>query len=411
VPVVVRGEAVGVLEVHWTRAVSIGPDTVALCSAIAEQAAVALENARLYADAAARAERDGLTGLLNHRVLLDTLDEALRPTPAAPCALLLLDVDNFKLFNDTYGHQVGDAVLVQIAAVLRGACRHGDVAGRYGGDEFALLLRGASAVDARAVAQRLRSAVQMLPHVTSDGTIIPLSVSVGVACAPQDGQTRQELVAVADKTMYAAKRGSRREVRLRHAADLLGDSPFGVLEGLVRAVDAKDRYTREHSEDVTRLALLLAGALGLGVEERRVLAIAGPLHDVGKIAVPDRILRKPGKLTAAEYDAIKRHVTHGVAIIRGVLEDAAVVDAVAHHHERWDGCGYPSGVAGPQTPRLGRIMQVADAVSAMMMDRPYRQGLPWARVVEELRRGAGTQFDPELVAAFIAGCTYMQAAS
>src|SRR5207244_13119276 len=120
------------------------------------------------------------------------------------------------------------------------------------------------------------------------------------------------------------------------------------------------------------------------------------------VAVPGRNLRKPGKLRAEEYDVMKRHVSYGVAIIRGVLEDAAVVDAVAHHHEQWDGRGYPSGVAGAQTPLAGRIMQVADAVSAMMLDRPYRQGLPWARVVEELQRGAGTQFDPERVGAFIA---------
>jgi putative nucleotidyltransferase with HDIG domain len=238
-----------------------------------------------------------------------------------------------------------------------------------------------------------------------------------MACYPAQGVTRQELIAIADNEMYAAKRRSNRRIplrgrgespsywqdlQLRDAADLLGDSPFGVLEGLVSAVDAKDRYTREHSEHVTQLALLLVDELHLPQEQRRVIAVAGLLHDVGKIGVPDRVLRKPGSLVAEEYMAIKRHVSYGVAIIRGVLNDAEVVDAVAFHHERWDGKGYPHAIPGPETPILGRIMQVADAASAMLLDRPYRQGLPWAQVVKRLRQGADSQFDPDLIEPFIA---------
>jgi putative nucleotidyltransferase with HDIG domain len=182
---------------------------------------------------------------------------------------------------------------------------------------------------------------------------------------------------------------------------LLGESPFGVLEGLVSAVDAKDRYTREHSEHVTHLAMLLVDALRLPAEQRRVMTMAGLLHDVGKIGVPDRILRKPGSLSSEEYDAIKRHVSYGVAIIRGVLDDKNVVDTVAYHHERWDGRGYPHAIGGPGTPLLARIMQVADAASSMLLDRPYRKGMDWARVVDQLYAGSGSQFDPELVAPFI----------
>jgi len=152
---------------------------------------------------------------------------------------------------------------------------------------------------------------------------------------------------------------------------------------------------------VARWALRLADAVGMDAERRRVLALAGALHDVGKVAVPDRVLRKPGKLTREEYAIMRHHVSFGVAILRGVIDDPLVIDAVAHHHERWDGQGYPGGLSGEQASLLGRIMQIADAVSAMLLDRPYRQGLPWARVTAELRHGAGRQFDPALVEPFI----------
>jgi diguanylate cyclase (GGDEF)-like protein/putative nucleotidyltransferase with HDIG domain len=413
VPLVVQNAAIGVLEVYWDRMVAVTTETIDLCVAIADQAGFAIHNARLFAEATKQAECDPLTGLLNHRTLLQHLDARL--LLPAPFALLLIDVDDFKLFNDTHGHLVGDAVLMQVAEILHDVCRENDRAARYGGDEFAVVLLGAGRVEAEAVARRLRYAVGSRPFMSGENQSIPLSISIGIACYREDGRTCQELVAVADAHMYAAKEGESDGtvgestlhsldglVRVRRgAADLLGDSPFGVLEGLVDAVDAKDRYTREHSDDVTRLALLLAAEIELDDELRRRLVLAGALHDVGKIAVPDRILRKPGRLTSEEYEAVKRHVTYGVALIRGVLEDSGVVEAVAYHHERWDGAGYPTGLPGTDTPLLGRIMQLADAASAMHLDRPYRRGLPRSSVVAQLRAGAGTQFDPALVEPFV----------
>jgi HD-GYP domain-containing protein (c-di-GMP phosphodiesterase class II) len=286
--------------------------------------------------------------------------------------------------------------------------------------------------------------------MTPSGAVIPLSVAVGMACFPADGRTRHELVTIADDGMYAAKRG----VGLGHPIPLertgrAGEDasaamspaeqephgaqgwwpwqeengsgwpdpypravagraggqdeqePVALLRELVVAVDARDRYTRGHAAQATRLALLLAGALELPGEQRRALALAGPLHDVGKIASPERVLRKPGRLTEEEREVLQRHVPIGVVIMRGVLDNADVLDAVAYHHERWDGRGYPYGLPGPATPLLGRVMQVASAVAAMMMDRPYRHALPWGGVVSELRAGAGSQFDPALVELFV----------
>lgn len=424
-----RRQAVGLLTAFWNTPVAITPDILALCAAIADIAAVALQNAQLYADAAHRADHDPLTGLLNHRALLQEIDRALVPLeqkegdgslPDAhtSCSLLMIDVDNFKLFNDIYGHPTGDAVLAQVATLIQQTCRAQDMAGRFGGDEFALLLPGATYAQALSVADRLRATVGAQPHVAHDGSYISLSLSIGVATAPTDGRTRKEIVAMADARMYDHKRhGPPGQGNIvlpfphtsstaatggpylqRRASDLLGDSPFSVLEGLVLAVNNKDRYTRVHSDDVVRLALRLADDLSLDAEDRRVLAVAAALHDVGKIAMPDRILRKPGRLTTHEYTHMKEHVRYGVAIIRGVLDDdASVLRTVLAHHERWDGAGYPNKVPGAATPLTGRILHIVDAMSAMTLERSYRARLSWAEVRRELERGAGTQFDPDLV--------------
>lgn len=407
IPVLTGGEPRGLIIVSYDDpVVAVSGEEQRFAQDVADALAVALEKAALYERTHAQAMRDPVTDLMNHRALHQVLDAALAHGAAADrvacTALLLIDVDNFKLFNDTYGHPTGDAVLRTVADILRSCARDADAA-RYGGDEFAMVLQGADGSAGMVVAERLAHAAADSPYVTADGSIVPLRLSIGVASAPDDGCTRQALLAVADARMYAAKRGAHADLALlRSAADLLGETSFGVLEGLVTAVDAKDRYTREHSLDVTRYALLLADALGLDAADRRTLALAGPLHDIGKIAVPDRVLRKPGALTADEYEAIKAHVTYGVAIVRGLLDDPRVLAAIAHHHERFDGQGYPHGVTGAETPLVGRILQIADAVSAMTLDRPYRRGLSREQVIAQLRRGAGAQFDPALVEPFIA---------
>jgi putative nucleotidyltransferase with HDIG domain len=176
---------------------------------------------------------------------------------------------------------------------------------------------------------------------------------------------------------------------------------FTVLQGLVHAIDAKDHYTQEHSNVVTEAVLVLARRLSLPEATQHALRIAGLLHDVGKIGIPDAVLKKPGKLTAEEYEIMKQHVVLSETILRGVSQPDGVLDAVAHHHERYDGFGYPYGKRGEEIPLLGRIMGIADAYSAMCMNRPYRKGMSWNEVRAELIKGAGMQFDPDLVRTFV----------
>ena len=174
-----------------------------------------------------------------------------------------------------------------------------------------------------------------------------------------------------------------------------------MLNGLVSAVDTKDRYTRRHSEDVLKYSLLIAQEIGLDEASCDQIQVASLLHDVGKIGVPDSVLRKPGKLNDEEYESIKQHAPMGASIVGAVPGFEATLDAVRHHHERWDGGGYPSGLRGEQTPLFARIMAVADAFSAMTTDRPYRKGMPPAKACSILEEGAGTQWDPACVNAFL----------
>jgi len=362
---------------------------------------------RLLAEATERADRDSLTGLLNHRVFHKRLEaEADRAQRTGErVALAVLDLDNFKFFNDAYGHLVGDEVLRQVAGALRRHCRSYDTAARYGGDEFALLLPGVGAESAADITARLDSALAGLEYRPPDGgSPIPLSLSLGVAVFPDDGPGRLEALENADARLLRVKSGGAGAGGLteRLRAHLVCSmASFSMLNALVTAVDAKDRYTRRHSEDVMAHSFGIAQALGLDEEAQNGVLLAALLHDVGKIGVPNFILRKPGKLTDEEFRAVKQHPMMGAVIVGAVPGLEETLDAIRHHHERWDGGGYPFGLRGEDIPLVARLMAVADAYSAMTTDRPYRKGMDAARALCILQEGAGTQWDPACVAAFL----------
>jgi len=367
----------------------------------------ALERTRLFEEAREQAERDFVTGLYNHRFVQGELERVLRTCvrQTRPLSVVLMEIDNFRLFNDTYGHAAGDRVLKMVASHLASACKGEALAGRFGGDEFVAVLPGADRQEALAFARSLQNWAAGQGLQLRDGERLPLRMSYGLASYPDHGDSRHELLAAVDANLYESKllggkiiarsqiQGERGELR-RHGT-------FGLLEGLVTSVDNKDQYTRAHTENVTDYVLLLAEELGFSEDVRRTLRIAGLLHDVGKICIPDRILRKPGPLTDEEYEIVKQHVVIAEYLLVDLPNVADVRAAVLYHHERFDGRGYVRGLKGEEIPLLGRLMAVADAFSAMVLDRPYREGRSFEEALDELRRCSGTQFDPQMVDAFV----------
>ena len=368
----------------------------------------ALERARQFEEAREQADRDFVTGLYNHRFVQAELERDLQSCArhGRPLSVVLMDIDNFKLLNETYGHPAGDRVLKMVAAHLASACKGELVAARFGGDEFIALLPGVDRQEALVFAQSLQDWAGSQGIQFHEGPPIPIRMSYGLASYPDHGDSRHELLAAVDANLYESKLLGGKIVGRSQAESERGElrrlGTFGLLESLVTSVDNKDHYTRAHTENVTDYALLLAAELGYSEDVRRTLRIAGLLHDVGKICIPDRILRKPGALADEEYEIIKQHVVIADYLLVDLPNVADVRAAVLNHHERFDGSGYVRGLKGEEIPILGRLMAVVDAFSAMVLDRPYRKARTLEEGLAELQRCSGTQFDPEMVDAFVA---------
>jgi len=347
---------------------------------------------------------DPLTGLGNHRHFHERLERELAEAERGgrEFSLCLVDVDDFKRINDLFGHPSGDRVLSRLATTLR---QNGE-AFRLGGDEFALLLpdydENEGIQTASAIIERI--AELQLDHVGS------VTVSAGVATFPRQAPDRGELIRLADSALYWAKENGKNRVHVyrpdvvelaelrRLAAGPDRAARFRAAASLAKAVDLRDTYTGSHSARVAELAARVAARLGLDQEQIELSRLAGSLHDLGKLAIPEEILRKPGPLTGPERLVLERHPQIGFRML-----DSLGIDPVAkwilHHHERWDGTGYPDRLPGPEIPLGARIIFVVDAFDAMTSDRVYRGRLTPDHALAELERCAGTQFDPNVVAA------------
>jgi diguanylate cyclase (GGDEF)-like protein/putative nucleotidyltransferase with HDIG domain len=369
--------------------------------AFANHAMSAIESARQLELMRHLAEHDPLTGLRNRRGLQEYIDAEIERVGRV--AVVVCDLDNFKRVNDALGYVQGDEALRRFAGVLGEA---GGLAARLGGEEFALVLPGCCEDEAMVIAERLRSAV---PGAFADFPW-PLTTSAGVAVSGPGAETASLLLRAATRAVFGAKRLGRDRCVAYHAEAL--DSLLGTLEEdgggehlaaamlLAETLDLRDVSTARHSQTVGRLAEGIARALGLGEDRVQRIRAAGVLHDIGKLGVADAILKKPGPLTDDEWTEMRRHSELGARI----LDHANLRDIsgwVLAHHERLDGRGYPAGLAGDAIPLEARILAVADAYEAMTADRPYRVALDLDAARAELRAGAGTQFDPVVVDAFL----------
>jgi diguanylate cyclase (GGDEF)-like protein len=349
---------------------------------------------------------DPLTGLGNHRHFHERLQRELTQAEqdGLPLSLCLVDIDDFKRINDRFGHPVGDRVLGQIASRLR----QGGESFRLGGDEFAVLLPG---IEERAAIAVARSIVERVGTVEVE-QVGAVTVSAGIAAYPAQGVGRDELIRLADSALYWAKEDGKNRARTYQAASALELSQLQQLaEGpdraaryraaasLAKAVDARDVYTGSHSERVGELSARIARRLGIDEPQIELTRLAGSLHDLGKLAIPEEILRKPGALNESERLVLQRHPQIGYRMLES-LGVEPIADWVLHHHERWDGSGYPDRLRGEQIPLGARIIFVADAFDAMTSERVYRKPLSDRDAVAELERCAGTQFDPAVVDAF-----------
>jgi diguanylate cyclase (GGDEF)-like protein/putative nucleotidyltransferase with HDIG domain len=361
---------------------------------------------------------DFLTSLHNHRYFQERLDQeigrALRYHH--PLSLILLDLDHFRQVNAAHGHQGGDDLLLQVATILKRSLRECDIPTRYGGEEFAVILPETAAVDACEVAERIRAVIEGTAfEVRSLGTrrAARLTVSGGIAEYPGDTREKDGLLLAADVALLRAKHMLRNRI-CRFAEDdawptggmdpadlhwALQDASIAAVESLAQALDARDHYTRGHSENVTRLSLAIASVLGIPKDELARVKVAGLLHDIGKIGIPDRVLLKRGPLSPEEWELVRSHPLVGADILAKAPMLLEVIPIVLSHHERYDGTGYPGAVAGEEIPLAARILAVADAYDAMTSQRPYREALSEEQALAELLAHAGSQFDPEIARA------------
>jgi diguanylate cyclase (GGDEF)-like protein/PAS domain S-box-containing protein len=409
---------------------------------ITERRQMEEERERLHAELEVKAITDSQTGLYNHAHFYERLTEEVERSKryGEGCAVVMMDVNNFKHYNDSRGHQAGDEALFLLADCIRKAIRRSDIAFRYGGDEFAVILPHTGSARAQLVVNRINRRIAARLKEMGDPAAAWLGLSAGVASCPEDAATAGDLVTIADTALYDAKRvaSARAVMGQGHSIESLACPPGAVQETQPRVLSAatrelaaalqdvgvpdlstdlnvhtvaaigaaaeiKDPYIRGHQQRASRWAAAIAEQMGLSPELVRDIKIAGLLHDLGKVSISEHILNKPGKLTEEEFAKIKEHPALGAMMIISAVEGLQrIVPIVHHHHERFDGKGYPDGLAGEDIPLEARIMSVVDVFDAMTHERSYRKALSREKAIAELKRGAGTQFDPAVVEAFLA---------
>lgn len=380
---------------------------IQLLETISSQVGVAVDNARLFEKTSRLSITDELTGLYNHRHFSELLQTEIARTEryGDSLSLIMLDLDGFKEYNDQFGHVSGDTALKVFGQTLRSALRKTDLTFRYGGDEFAIILPAADATRARNAVERIKS--KWLQTVKEQRQIIRtfLGFSAGIAQFPENAETADVLTLLADAALYYSKRQGRYTYTLVSElgiieADIQSPATLGQVQALLSTADARNPQAYDHSKMVAAISEIIGKALGLPEEKLAELNVAALLHDIGKVGISASIINKTGKLTEDEWLVIRKHPAEGARIAACVPGASAAIPIIRHHHERYDGTGYPEGLKSEAIPLGARIVAVADAYSTMTAERQDKSALSDEEALEELKRCAGTQFDPQFVQVF-----------
>jgi len=461
-PVFYAEQLHGILYIESSEPADFSDEEILLLRTLADLIAGALHNAISFQKAQEQAITDGLTGVKTHRFFMESLSaEWKRSTRAGRAfALVLMDLDRFKFVNDFYGHLEGDLVLQRVGHILETNCRRSDVVARYGGDEFVILMPETTMEHARQLASKLRGWVSADPLLREKN----ISASFGIASYPLHGSSPQELIQVADASMYLSKHQGgntvstadhfdpneakkwKRDVleaylgvtlkrlfatgpeafeeiyqrltqfteslaatepsngkpaNAQPVAPSLPQSVLDTVTSLAFAIDAKDHYTQGHSQKVAAYAALIAEAMNMSDAEIEEIRLGAVLHDIGKVGIPENILNKSGPLNPEEWETMKSHVKFGAKILEPLTPLARVREMVLHHHEYFDGSGYPEAFAGEQIPLGARIIAIADAYDTITSDRTYKKARTAGDALAELERCANAQFDGSIVTVFV----------
>ena len=416
--------------------------TIEFCQLIANTLGLFAQTKNLMDLVETNSDTDSLTGLANHKHLQEELHEQIQSAEnkGTVLSVLIVDVANISRINRDLGHAKGDEVIKTVAQKIKQNIRNTDFAGRYGGDEIAVIMPNTSSDEAKYISEYLSYVISCV-YVDDVG---PIKVSMGISTYPKSSESQEKLLVLAEQAMYISKGKSQElgnckvitsedynfwddealkcfaEVLTKkhaqigvqfedelinkfHNEQIISNSHLlDVVTSLANTIDAKDTYTKGHSTFVSRYSEALAKAIGLPEAEVERIRLGALLHDIGKIGIPENVLRKPTMLTDEEWEIMKQHPVIGAEKVLAPNESLRdLIPMVKYHHEHWDGSGYPYGLKGEEIPLSARIVAIADAYHALVSDRPYRKGLGVEKACEILKLGANVQWDKELVRQFV----------
>lgn len=377
---------------------------------------IAVKNSRLYEKVYYEARTDELTSLLNRKYFYQVIQREYEKYQDQSLSLIILNIDDFKLYNQLYGNKEGDIALQEIAHIIQASVGTNGYVARYSGKEFAVILPQYDLLAAKNLAFSIRDQIMNRNKRSSDHSFKVLTVSGGVCSFPYAASNVKQLIDNADMAVYHVKRNGKNNIKVYSMGEQITNNEVLVnlekkesayseyaatIYALTAAIDTKDHYTFNHSKNVAEYASKLAYAAGLNEECIEIVREAALLHDIGKIGVPEHILNKPGKLTTEEYEIMKGHVENSIGIIRHLPSLDYLIPAVIGHHEHYNGKGYPRKLTGEEIPISARILCIADSFEAMTSIRPYKEAYSLERALNILIEESGKQFDRNLVYLFI----------